>query len=367
MRLVVFADLHLDASFAWARPDVARRRRQNLRDVLRRILAVADETGADAVLCAGDLYEHDRLSPDTRSFLCGALGAAGRPVLLAPGNHDWYGPRSAYVQLRWPENVRVFREDRLTPFELADGLTVWGAGFQGPVRPTGFFANGFAASRGGVNLGLFHGSERAGLAFEGGSKSPHAPFDAGEIERAGLCHAFVGHHHCPKSDEWLTYPGNPDPLAFGESGERGLVIADVAGDGGLRLERRSVAISQVHDVEVDVTGCSSSQEIRERVERDLRGLAGVARLTVSGELEPQVSWTRETLADLTHELDQLYVRAGRLRESYPLETIAKEPTVRGQFVRSVLAVDDLSEDERRRVLLTGLRALDGRDDLELPR
>ena len=46
-----------------------------------------------------------------------------------------------------------------------------------------------------------------------------------------------------------------------------------------------------------------------------------------------------------------------------MESIRQEPTVRGQFVRDVLD-SDLADDEKRRVVVTGLRALDGRTDLD---
>jgi hypothetical protein len=42
--------------------------------------------------------------------------------------------------------------------------------------------------------------------------------------------------------------------------------------------------------------------------------------------------------------------------------LALEQTVRGQFVRDVRADPTLTDDQRRRVLVTGLRALDGRTD-----
>ena len=55
---------------------------------------------------------------------------------------------------------------------------------------------------------------------------------------------------------------------------------------------------------------------------------------------------------------------GNLHVAYDVESIAEEETVKGEFVRSVLS-QDLSGDEQRRILVTGLRALDGRDDLEV--
>lgn len=370
MRFVLFADLHLDAPFAWAAPEVARRRRQALRDTLERIVTLADEVGAAALLCAGDLYEQERFTPDTAAFLREVLGGTHRPVLLAPGNHDWYGPTSLYARVDWAPNVHVFADDRLRPHELEPGLTVWGAAHRAPAGTAGFL-DGFATDRGGVHLGLFHGSERSSLPSEGGDKQPHAPFDAEQVGRAGLHHALCGHYHRPRDGDWHTYPGNPEPLTFGEDGPRGAVVLEVSSDGTVRRERHEVATTAVHDVHVDLDGCASLQEVRERVAARLEGLEGVARLSVAGELAADVDLRPEV--DLALDalprpacagLDALVVRTGDLSVAYDVEAVAAEPTVRGQFVRDVLEAG-LDAAERRRVLVAGLRALDGRDDLEV--
>ena len=65
------------------------------------------------------------------------------------------------------------------------------------------------------------------------------------------------------------------------------------------------------------------------------------------------------------ELEALMLRFGALRSTFDLGAIRAEPTVRGQFVRDVLDAD-LEPELSRRVLATGLRALDGRGDLEVP-
>ncbi|MGH9761486.1 MAG: metallophosphoesterase family protein, partial [Blastocatellia bacterium] len=67
---------------------------------------------------------------------------------------------------------------------------------------------------------------------------------------------------------------------------------------------------------------------------------------------------------LPTSLDGYLVRFGSLSFAYDFAALAAEPTVRGQFVKDVMA-SELGEDERLRVLLTGLRALEGRDDLEV--
>jgi DNA repair protein SbcD/Mre11 len=364
MRLVMFADLHLDTAFGWATPTAARRRRQALRETLVRIVQLADDVDADAILCGGDLYEHERFTPDTTAFVRSTFGGTHRPVFIAPGNHDWFGPSSLYVQATWPDNIHVFEEDHLVAVQLADGLTLWGAAHRAPANTDGFFDRGFRVSGSGVNLALFHGSERSGLVFEQEGKRPHAPFDARQIEQAGLHHAFVGHFHTPRLGEHHTYPGNPDPLSFGEDGTRGVVVADVSPDGSVERQWREVAVSQVVDHSVDVTGCASGHDIQERVRSELASLSGCVRLTLEGELSPDVELDLGDLAGTAPHLEVLVPRRGQLHVGYDLDVIAEETTVRGQFVRDVRAAD-LDEAERERILVTGLRALHGRADLEV--
>jgi DNA repair protein SbcD/Mre11 len=366
VKLVLFSDLHLDAQFAGLGPDgqAARGRRQALRDTLERIVQLAQQEQADALLCGGDLYEHERCSPDTAAFLQAIFHLAQPlPVYVAPGNHDWLSPDGVYRRTAWSSNVHVFTGQTLTPVTLADGLTLWGAAHAAPAN-TANFLDGFHVDRGGVHLALFHGAEQGWQTPGEEEKLPHAPFRAAQIADAGLHHALLGHYHQPRDGERHTYPGNPAPLTFGESGERGAVVVDVRADGSLRFERHRVATIDVHDLTVDVGGCRSQQAVRAAVAQAVEGLRGDVRVTLAGELAPEVDLRLSELGTAAPWLRALVVRGGDLRPGYDLAAIGGEPTVRGQFVRDVRADATLSEEERRRVLLTGLRALDGRQDLE---
>ena len=283
------------------------------------------------------------------------------PIYIAPGNHDWYGPQSLYAQVGWSENVHVFREATLRSVELNSGLLLWGAAHLGPAN-TGNFLNALRMERSGIHIALFHGAERLWFAEQGAGKQAHAAFDAQEIEAAGFAHAFLGHLHRPKDAEFHTYPGNSDPLAFGEDGVRGAVVATISPEGRITRERHRVAVTEVHDIELDVTGLTSQQQILDRLE-EVSSLAGFARLTVKGEIASSIDIHEGDLRDRLTSFDAVQIVFGYLRSTYDTESIRQEPTVRGQFVRDVLD-SDLAEDEKRRVVVTGLRALDGRTDLE---
>lgn len=367
MKLVLFSDLHLDSSFAWmgVRDERAvRRRRQGLRATLQRIVQLAIDVQADALLCGGDLYEHARFSPDTQQFLRTVFAdAAPLAIYIAPGNHDWYGPESLYRRVDWTPNVHVFKNDRLEPVALTNGVTLWGAAHRAPAN-TRNFLDDFHVDRGGIHLALLHGSEQGWASAQESGKAPYAPFFAAQIEQAGLHHAFLGHFHTPRDADRYTYPGNPDPLSFGEEGPRGAVIASVAPDGGISRERRVVASTEAHDLPLDITGCTCVEDVQGRLRDMTVGLTGVARVTVEGTLEPTLDLRLPDLDGFSYGPDAVALRLGNVWPAYDLAAISREPTVRGQFVKDVLAAS-LPEDERQPILIAGLRALDGRVDLEL--
>ena len=201
----------------------------------------------------------------------------------------------------------------------------------------------------------------------GEGKVPHAPFRAEQIELAGLDHALLGHFHVPRDALRHTYPGNPDPLTFGETGDRGAVLVTVAPDGSVTRERHRVSTSAVSDVIVELTGVTHSGQVADRVLAAVTGRSGVVRATLCGELGPDVDLRMQDLAALpVPQLDALLPRLGKIFAAYDFGRLKDEQTVRGQFVRDVLADSSLTDDQRRRVLVTGLRALDGRgDELEV--
>lgn len=367
MRIAHLADIHLDAPFALFAPQLARNRRQGIRDALKAALGQAADRNVDAVFIAGDVYEHERIAPDTGEFLRQAFAElAPTPILLAPGNHDWYGPESLYARADWSPNVHVFAQDALEGRELEKGFHVWGVAHHGPAVTTNFLT-GFRVEGDGVHVALFHGAEQSALFIQAeDGKAPYGPFRADQISESGLAHVFAGHLHTPIDAAEYTYPGNPEPLTFGETETptRGLVIATIREDGSVERERVRVAQTQVCDRDADLTGCTNADEACDRVRETLVGLSGYARLTVGGELAPEVDISFADLERVADWLDAVVVRRGQLGVAYDIETIKTEPTVRGQFVSDVLAAD-LPDELRQKVLITGLRALAGRTDLEI--
>jgi DNA repair exonuclease SbcCD nuclease subunit len=151
--------------------------------------------------------------------------------------------------------------------------------------------------------------------FQESGKAPHAPFSAEQVTAAGLAHAMLGHYHAPKDGEHHTYPGNPDPLSFGESGVRGAVLLDFADSGALTRTRLSVASTVVQDVAVNLAGPTNAQEVRDQVSAALAPLTGIVRVTLSGEVGPGLDLQLGDLKDLGPHLARCGPRQLRLRRA----------------------------------------------------
>ena len=86
LRLIHTSDIHLGC------PHTGPLARQALIAVVD--AAIAEQ--ADALLIAGDVFDHNRVPDDEVRFLVDQLSRFGRPAIVLPGNHDCYDATSVY-------------------------------------------------------------------------------------------------------------------------------------------------------------------------------------------------------------------------------------------------------------------------------
>lgn len=251
LHLLHAADFHLDAPFAALPPEKAAVRRAEQRTLLERLAETARSRSADLVLLAGDLLDGGAAYAETALALSRALAQTGCPVLIAPGNHDFWSPRGPYASLRWPENVHIFSTGTLTPYDPPKlNCTVWGAAFLASSRD-GSPLTGFTAPQSDkLQLGVLHG-DVAG-------RSRYAPIPEAEIAASGLAYLAMGHIHAASGPHkagataW-AYPGCPEGRGFDERGEKGALWVDMDGS-MIHTEFVPLAGRRYEILDADVTG-----------------------------------------------------------------------------------------------------------------
>jgi exonuclease SbcD len=359
MRVLHLADVHLDAAFAGLGAVVSRRRREGIRAAFQRSIDLALQEKVDAVTIAGDLYEDERVRQDTAEFLRQQLARLSCPVLIAPGNHDYWHKGSLYATMPWSENVTVFTSASFTAEEVA-GVRVFGVAHHQP-KGTPDLLSGVRAGRGSRAIALFHGSERGQMPLQESGKEDHAPFAEEELGRAGFAFGLLGHFHTPRKTQRLVYPGNPEPLTFGEAGERGPVLVDLA-PSHPTVEWRRVATFTLEEREVDVSGCQHSEALVERLEEAIpEGQDSGVRLRVVGDLAPGIRMGITELLERLRRGDRCVELVMDARPALDLESLSQAPDARGQFVRALMARPDFESQLVQAALAAGLDALRGEE------
>ena len=361
VRIIHAADFHLDSAFSGLPPEKARQRRRESREILDRLTALARERQVDMVLLSGDLFDGERVYPETVERLREALAALACPVFIAPGNHDPFTPRSPYARQTWPENVHIFRGGALEAVELPElGCVVHGAAFTAPERTDQVLA-GFAAPADGlVHILCLHGEVNA-------PASQYGPITREQIAASGLTYLALGHvHQCSglqrQGDSFWAYPGCPEGRGFDELGDKG-VLAGTVERGRVSLDFVPLCRRRYHILTADVTGRNPRKALEEAMPATASD--DVCRVIFTGETgEAGID-----LAGLTGDYrDRFYALELRdqTRVSRDIWDRAGEDSLRGLFLRELRARYDAAEDEAEREKIAaavrfGLAALEGRD------
>ncbi len=362
LRLLHFADLHLDRSFAGERlyGVGAQRRRGDLRAALQRIVERARQAQVDVITCAGDLFEQDHVTRDTAGFVVQTLGSAGLPVLIAPGNADPAMPSSPYRYLRWPDNVAIAAHDDLRPYRYGD-VQVWAAGF---LRPDASEAplRDFTRRDEGTHLLLLHASDMSHVP-EG--VTPYNPILPSQVEQAGFRHALLGHYHEASTTGPMTYPGSPEPLGWSETGRHCTALVTIEDDGAVHVVLEEINQRQFAQETIDITGMTSTEHVRDAVLaiREGKHLEGaVIRATLVGERSRSLSIDREALSTECSDGFAYLEFRDQSRVSHDLEAATQEFTSRGEMVRKLVDHKQGSRQEEQTVGRALQLALDAFDE-----
>jgi DNA repair exonuclease SbcCD nuclease subunit len=359
------ADVHLDRAFSGPGMSrgIAAARRQELREAVRRLVDLALELRADAVTIGGDLYEHERATLDTGNFLRQQFERlAPARVFIAPGNHDPYVPGCLYERVEWPDNVYTFKEPRFEAASVVPGVTLWGAGHDGPALRQNLLS-GFRAGGDGRHILLFHGSDTHAVP-EG--KPAHAPFRAEDVVAAGADFALAGHYHSPRlspqASPVFAYPGSPEPLDFSEEGDHCVLRLDVGPEG---VSPQLIPFGRVSysTHRIDLTPMVTSDEVRSAIAILPEGR--IVRAVLEGQLQPEVDLDVAALYNACAQRFAFLDIVDRTQPGYDLEELAEETTTKGAFVRLMLSrLEAMPEGEAevaRQALVYGLRAFEGRE------
>lgn len=359
LKLVHTADWHLGRTFRSFSEEGALKLSRARIEVLDRILQAADRHAADAVLCAGDLFDDPRPAREWWEEVAARLQKAGnkRPVFLLPGNYDPLTTDSVWASEHpfrklLPAWAHVVDRDDFE-YVFPSGAVLHAvpcrskAGQRDPTELIPARAPGDAR----IRVGMVHGST-----FDAGDWQTNFPVARDAARLRGLDYLALGDTHGfrfvpPECKVPPTiYPGTPEPTAFDEKepGQIAVVFITRQRVAMVRPERVAYWTWEEHEV-------TSMTQLRDLANRsDLA--SRVVRLVVRMEVSAPEYDEAESLLEGLQGTAARHARAGVLaldRDGLQLQTatVAEHCTDMPRVLQAaVLQLQSIAQDPGRRAV-----------------
>ena len=131
-----------------------------------------------------------------------------------------------------------------------------------------------------------------------------------------------------------------------------------------KLNAEFIPISKrtIHDIQVELSGSLSYNEIMRKIDESVADIpqSDIVQITLSGEVTEETEIEPDSYVS-TIENNFFYVRIKDKTElKIDYEKYKNDISLKGEFIRLVNQNNDLSDEEKAKVIMTGIKALAGR-------
>lgn len=354
VKIIHCSDLHLDSRMETnlsARQ--ARERNAECCTTFSRMVSFAEENGVDAVLVAGDLFDSRRASAQTVGLVLDRIrSAAGVEFFYLRGNHD--DKSTVFGDLELPDNFKTFSGD-WTYYRRGD-VTI--AGLELDRENWESMYNSLALPGDTVNIVMLHGQEST----RPGEELISVP----DLRGKGIRYLALGHIHSYQKapldlEGEYCYCGCLEGRGFDECGKKGFVLLEVDNQ---RVKSQFVpfASRSLHEIQVDITDLRTVSQLQQAMEAASKDIStgDLVKFTLTG------TYTLQTQKDLglLQKMFEPRFYFVKLKDESRLkiekETYEHDVSLKGEFIRMVMA-SDKSDEEKERIICCGIRALSGEE------
>ena len=347
MKIIHTGDIHIGGAFQGLPKAKAELRKAELIANFTSLCNYAKQTGVDAVIIAGDLFDKKEVSQaEKREVFSAVKSAYPVPFYFVSGNHDGDTDIRAFA----PENFYTF-DGGFAVYELGEGVSIGGCDFKNlstqniPVLP-----------KDGFNIVALHGDLQTEIPLR-------------DLQGKNIDYLALGHIHKPtpikeKLDArgFYRYCGSLEGRGFDELGSRGFFLLEIE-RGRLQNERfLSFATRSVNALEVDISACQTYTEVEVAVKNALQNIPkkDMIKITLCGKHAP---YLRKDIPLLQARLleEYFFVKVEDASSVFvDYRAYENDLTERGEFIREVGRYE-MNERLRAEILEVGLKALNGEE------
>ena len=367
MKIIHMADAHLDSKMESKLDKTkAALRRDEILDTFCGIADYADNNAVKAVIIAGDLF-------DKKTARVGAVNRVRAAFESHPnvkffylrGNHDEDG---FFDGDDIPSNLTVFGKEGLTSqtMKTSSGKDVVITGVVPGADGFDKAYTEFNLDYDAMNIVVMHG---AADKYQGKDKAES--IDLGRLKNRNIDYLALGHYHSFTEGDLPSrgvycYSGCIEGRGFDECGEHGFVLMDIDDD-NLSYETTFIPFAKrkVYEIETNISECMTTPEIDKCVSDAIKATDATSddlvRIILTGEVdvnaEKDVEHVRRVITDRFFYGEV----KDNSRIAIDYDEYLHEASLKGELVRLLKADEDLSEEERGRIVKCAIQALKGEE------
>lgn len=354
MKFIHCADLHLDSAFSSLPREIAKIRKEEILTTFEKLCDYATENVVRAVIIAGDTFDTSKVTLKVKSRFYNAIRKNGKvDFLYLSGNHDM-----AVIdeQDDIPPNLKIFTDSQKT-FEY-ENVSITGVNFNAFNGSSVYDTLRLDKNR--LNVVVMHG-QVAGYKSNEKAQVISLP----RLKDKGIDYLALGHIHEYSKGTLddrgeFAYSGCLDGRGFDETGDKGFVLLETSGN---KIESKFVKFCSrvLREVSFDVTSFNSQFEILENLEKFLTenfSERDLIKVLLVGERSVETDVDKDFIASkLLNKF--FYIKAyDKTNLKINVSDFEDDKSIRGEFVRAVLG-SDKTEEEKKQIILCGLKALRG--------
>lgn len=358
MKFIHCADIHLDSKMeSNLSPLKAKERRNEILDTFERLVAFADENHVDGIIIAGDMFDTARVRNSTKERVINLIKKKPQiDFLYLNGNHDEKNFISLLAEDK-PDNLKVFG-DKWTTFAYGN-IKITGATLD--KNNVANIYNTLSLNVTDFNIVVLHGQINAC------NNSSHNGeyINLTQLKNKNIDYLALGHIHAFNKGELdkrgiYCYSGCLEGRGFDECGEKGFVLLEID-DNSLTTKFIPLAKRQLVELVFDISHDDNWFDIEEKIlaEAKLISQNNLLKITLKGKYTLK---TEKQLNMLEQKLERFYFVKIKDESilTVTLDEIKNDVSLRGEFIRKVLA-SKLTDEEKEQTILVGLKALSGED------
>ena len=359
MKIIHCSDLHLDSKMETnLDKEKARERKNEILITFERMVNYAKENEVKVIIIAGDLFDKKTITIKAKNTVKNAIISNPEiDFVYLKGNHDEAGFLDEDEEL--PQNLKTFNSYNWTTYDY-DDLTISGIEF-GNVENYEIY-NSLILEKNKKNIVVMHGQES-----ETDVKDKAEIINLKALKNKNIDYLELGHIHTYKKGKLdnrgvYCYSGCLEGRGFDECGEKGFVLLELKND---KIKTKFIPFSSrtLYEVNVDLTGITENNEIENKIKDELKDIpqTSLVKLVLGGEVEIGEQRDIEYLTK-KFESDFYYLKIED-KPHFKIDYMKyqNDISLKGEFIRTVIDQKDLTEEEKSKIISTGIKALSGED------